>query len=105
MTNKICQTIVNKETGKICGHDKENHAEEGMVELGFPSKCFEKDCTCMKFKPQEDCLLCEGKRDAIIHTCQRNKPKMKYKTYTDPVYFMYFHHFIFPHFSMCFSKL
>lgn len=34
---------------KNCGHDKVEHAEIGMVEMGFPHKCFEKGCSCMKF--------------------------------------------------------
>jgi hypothetical protein len=52
---EICQTIINEETGEICGHDWEEHyhrfpySRNGKLYAG---KCKTYDCPCKKFTPK-----------------------------------------------------
>ena len=43
----ICQTIINEETGEICGHEKEDHTFQGKLQ-----DCLY--CPCKKFSPQKN---------------------------------------------------
>ena len=42
---QICQTIINEETGEICGHEENEHNLYGCMET--------LKCPCKKFSPQK----------------------------------------------------
>ncbi len=55
MEKEICQTIINKETGKICGHEEGEHNDKFGCEVATDIGITESDkkCTCKKFEPQD----------------------------------------------------
>ena len=63
-TKNICQTIIDEETGEICGHTDYYHSQ--ITRECRKGECIYSKSPCKKFKPQsqsqsQDMVLTEGK--------------------------------------------